>query len=144
MHIKFQLIRLFYLFIWWCETTEGFIDSHFDAKVSNVFFFVAMALIVLILLGAGLPLNLNIFNGIQKGLTISACKNLIPFTRPTNHDYKYHFRKKNIYKAVEMGIGHDAMIRNSRLRARPPWFYDRRRFFSKCKVKSPSEWLLNC
>ena len=38
MHIKFQLIRLFYLFIWWCETTEGFIDSHFDVKVSNVFF----------------------------------------------------------------------------------------------------------
>ena len=38
VHIKFQLIRLFYLFIWWCETTERFIDSHFDVKVSNVFF----------------------------------------------------------------------------------------------------------
>ena len=38
MHIKFQLISLFYSFIWWCETTEGFIDSHFDVKVSNVFY----------------------------------------------------------------------------------------------------------
>ena len=38
VHIKFQLIRLCYLFIWWCETTDGFIDSHFDVKVSNVFF----------------------------------------------------------------------------------------------------------
>ena len=55
MHIKFQLIRLFHVFIWWCETTEGFIDSHFDVKVSNVFS-VAMGLIILILLGAALPL----------------------------------------------------------------------------------------
>ena len=55
MHIKFQLIRLFNIFIWWCETTEGFIDSHFDVKVSNVFS-VAMGLIILILLGVALPL----------------------------------------------------------------------------------------
>ena len=54
---KFQLIRLCYLFIWWCETTEGFIDSHFGVKVSNVFS-VDMGLIILILLGAALPLFL--------------------------------------------------------------------------------------
>ena len=56
MHIKVQLIRLCYLFIWWCETTEGFIDSHFGFKVSNGFFSVAMGLVILILLGAVLPL----------------------------------------------------------------------------------------
>ena len=39
----------------WCETTEGFIDSHFDVKVFNVFS-VAMGLIILILLRAALPL----------------------------------------------------------------------------------------
>ena len=51
-HIKFQLIRLFYLCIWWCETTEGFIDSHFDIKVSNIFS-VAMGLIILHSLDVG-------------------------------------------------------------------------------------------
>ena len=56
VHIKFQLIRLFYLFIWWCETTEGFIDSHFDVKVSNVFFRCYGGLIIFILLGCALPL----------------------------------------------------------------------------------------
>ena len=57
MHIKFHLIRLFYnLFIWWCETTEGFIDSHFDVKVSNVFS-VAMGFIIFIILGCALPLK---------------------------------------------------------------------------------------
>ena len=38
--MKFQLLRLFNLSIWWCETTKGLImliDSHFDVKVSNVF-----------------------------------------------------------------------------------------------------------
>ena len=55
MHIKFQLIGSFYLFIWWCETTEGFIDSHFDVKVLNVFS-IAMGLIIFILIGAALPL----------------------------------------------------------------------------------------
>ena len=55
VHIKFQLIRLFYLFFWWCETTDGFIDSHFDVKVSNVFSD-AMGLIMFILLGCALPL----------------------------------------------------------------------------------------
>ena len=54
-HIKFQLIRLFYLFIWWCEATKGFIDSHFDVKISNVFS-VAMDLIIFLLLGIGLQL----------------------------------------------------------------------------------------
>ena len=58
MHIKFQVIRLYYLFIWWSETTEGFIDSHFDVKVSNVFS-VAMGLMILILLRAALlPLHI--------------------------------------------------------------------------------------
>ena len=45
MHIKFQLIRLFNLFIWWCETTEGFIENHFGVKDSTVYS-VAMGLII--------------------------------------------------------------------------------------------------
>ena len=56
MPIIFQLIRLFYLFIRWCVTTEGFIDSHFDVKISNVFV-VAMGFIILILLEAALLLE---------------------------------------------------------------------------------------
>ena len=38
MLINFQLITLFYLFIWWCVTTEGSIDSDFDVKDPNVVF----------------------------------------------------------------------------------------------------------
>ena len=60
VHITFQLLRLCYLFIWWCETTEGFIDSLFDVKVSN-FFSVAMGLIIFILLGIALPLLTSVF-----------------------------------------------------------------------------------
>ena len=48
-------VCVFYLFIWWCETTEGFIDSHFDVKDSNIFS-VAMGLIIFLLLGAALQL----------------------------------------------------------------------------------------
>ena len=64
MHIKFQLIRLFYLCIWWCEATERFIDSHFDVKDSNVFL-VATELIVILLLGASLALYI-VFNNPMK------------------------------------------------------------------------------
>ena len=49
--------KLFYLFIWWSETTEGFIDSHFEEKDSNVYF-VATDLIISLLLGAVLPLKI--------------------------------------------------------------------------------------
>ena len=47
--------QMFYLFIWRCETTEGFSDSHFDVKFSNVFS-VAMGLTIFLLLGVALPL----------------------------------------------------------------------------------------
>ena len=79
MHIKFQLIRLCYLFIWWCVTKEGFIDSHFDVKVSNVFS-VATGLIIFILLGAALPLKMlkihQIFSKFYRDLLDVAVNNL--------------------------------------------------------------------
>ena len=61
MHIKFQHIRLFYLFIRCCESTEVFIDRHFDVKDSNVFS-VAMGLIILLLIGVAIPLKDNDVN----------------------------------------------------------------------------------
>ena len=59
MHIKFQLIRLLHIFIWWCEITEGFIDSHFDVKDLNVFS-IALGLIILLLVGCAHPLVRNL------------------------------------------------------------------------------------
>ena len=55
MHIKFQLIRLFYFFIWWCEITEGFIDSPLMSKF-RTFFSDAIGLTIFILLGCALSL----------------------------------------------------------------------------------------
>ena len=34
---KISAYQVVLLFIWWCETTEGFISSHFDVKNLNVF-----------------------------------------------------------------------------------------------------------
>ena len=56
---KISAYQVFYLIIWWCETTEGFIDSHFDVKVSNVFS-VAMGFIIFILVGCVLPLLITL------------------------------------------------------------------------------------
>ena len=52
---KISAYSVVYLFIWWCEITEGFIDCHFEVKVSN-FFSVVMGLIIFILLEATLSL----------------------------------------------------------------------------------------
>ena len=35
---KILAYKVVLLFIWWSKTTEGFIDSHFEVKDSNVFF----------------------------------------------------------------------------------------------------------
>ena len=68
VHIQFQLIRLFYLFIWWFETTERLIDSHFVVKDSNVFS-VAMGYIILLLLGVALPLLLFVDSIVQSRIS---------------------------------------------------------------------------